>query len=98
MCTYYLYIGDMVVVVCKKEIIIKKQSELWVIFGVFLFSWKKKKKKNVGDSIEREGRTNDSSALPSPIWPLAVKPSLGYRTVTLLFKKDVVLLYSPRSR
>ncbi len=40
MCTYYLYIGD-IVVVCKKEIIIKsreRERELWVIFGVFLFS------------------------------------------------------------
>ena len=41
---------------------------------------------STGRESKKEARTNDSSALPSPIWPLAVKPSLGYPTVTLLFK------------
>ena len=35
--------------------------------------------------VQRGAAANDSSALPSPIWPLAVKPSLAYPTVTPLF-------------
>ena len=58
---------------CKKEIIIIIKEKSWGCI-----------RRNVW---KRESRTNDSSALPSPIWPLAVKPSLGYRTVTLLFKR-----------